>query len=178
MRELSLSDPIAVLNGNPTSTGSYASYLVPAAALGALRYCYRWWKGGGGGDGEGRVKGNILTVNIVMGAMGGVEGVEMGMRLARVWWLRLTGYEMEEAFRVYEVMRKKRYGLDVIGFNILIDALAKDQKVLGSLVLGKFRVVVMLDAGWFVWQCVGVDELEVSRGVWNTLPLFESMVDG
>ncbi|GAB2231447.1 hypothetical protein Droror1_Dr00010454 [Drosera rotundifolia] len=45
MRELSLSDPIAVLNGNPTSTGSYASYLVPAAALGALRYCYRSWKG-------------------------------------------------------------------------------------------------------------------------------------
>ncbi|GAB2228767.1 hypothetical protein Drorol1_Dr00022896 [Drosera rotundifolia] len=45
MRELSLSNPIAVLNGNPTSTGSYASYLVPAAALGAMGYCYMWWKG-------------------------------------------------------------------------------------------------------------------------------------
>ncbi|GAB2228049.1 hypothetical protein Droror1_Dr00009878 [Drosera rotundifolia] len=91
---------------------------------------------------RGGVKGNISTVNIVMGAMGGVEGVEMGMRLARVWGLSLTGYtykcavqaylrayETEEAFRVYEVMRKKGYGLDVIGFNMLIDALAKDQKV-------------------------------------------------
>lgn len=26
-------------------TGSYASYLVPAAALGAMGYCYMWWKG-------------------------------------------------------------------------------------------------------------------------------------
>ena len=25
-------------------TGSYASYLVPAAALGAMGYCYMWWK--------------------------------------------------------------------------------------------------------------------------------------
>ncbi|GAB2236208.1 hypothetical protein Droror1_Dr00027947 [Drosera rotundifolia] len=33
---------------------------------------------------RGGVKGNISTVNIVIGAMGGVEGVEMGMRLARV----------------------------------------------------------------------------------------------
>ncbi|KAL9264671.1 hypothetical protein AKJ16_DCAP16224 [Drosera capensis] len=45
IRELSLSNPITVLNCNPTSTGSYASYLVPAAALGAMGYCYMWWKG-------------------------------------------------------------------------------------------------------------------------------------
>lgn len=25
-------------------TGSYGSYLVPAAALGAMGYCYMWWK--------------------------------------------------------------------------------------------------------------------------------------
>ena len=24
--------------------GSYASYIVPAAALGAMGYCYMWWK--------------------------------------------------------------------------------------------------------------------------------------
>lgn len=26
------------------STGSYASYLIPAAALGAMGYCYMKWK--------------------------------------------------------------------------------------------------------------------------------------
>lgn len=25
-------------------TGSYASYIMPAAALGAMGYCYMWWK--------------------------------------------------------------------------------------------------------------------------------------
>lgn len=24
--------------------GSYASYIVPTAALGAMGYCYMWWK--------------------------------------------------------------------------------------------------------------------------------------
>ncbi|KAI6697557.1 hypothetical protein NL676_017676 [Syzygium grande] len=45
IKELSLSNPITIYNGNSTSSGSYASYLVPAAALGAMGYCYMWWKG-------------------------------------------------------------------------------------------------------------------------------------
>lgn len=45
IKELSLSAPITIYNGNSTSSGSYASYLVPAAALGAMGYCYMWWKG-------------------------------------------------------------------------------------------------------------------------------------
>uniref|UniRef100_A0A7C8YDA8 DUF1664 domain-containing protein n=1 Tax=Opuntia streptacantha TaxID=393608 RepID=A0A7C8YDA8_OPUST len=44
IRELSLSNPITVLNGN-SSSGGYGSYLVPAAAVGAMGYCYMWWKG-------------------------------------------------------------------------------------------------------------------------------------
>lgn len=45
IKELSLSAPITIYNGNSTSSGSHASYLVPAAALGAMGYCYMWWKG-------------------------------------------------------------------------------------------------------------------------------------
>ncbi|GAB2274960.1 hypothetical protein Dimus_009729 [Dionaea muscipula] len=45
IRELSLSNPVTIFNGNSASSGSYASYLVPAAALGAMGYCYMWWKG-------------------------------------------------------------------------------------------------------------------------------------
>lgn len=45
IRELAVSHPVTVFNGNSASSGSYASYLVPAAALGAMGYCYMWWKG-------------------------------------------------------------------------------------------------------------------------------------
>lgn len=45
IKELSMSNPITIYNGNSASSGSFASYLVPAAALGAMGYCYVWWKG-------------------------------------------------------------------------------------------------------------------------------------
>ncbi|OMP03165.1 hypothetical protein CCACVL1_02528 [Corchorus capsularis] len=44
LKELTMSNPVTILNGNSNS-GGIASYLVPAAALGALGYCYMWWKG-------------------------------------------------------------------------------------------------------------------------------------
>ncbi|KAJ9176834.1 hypothetical protein P3X46_012106 [Hevea brasiliensis] len=45
IKELTLSNPVTIFNGNASSSGSFASYLVPAAALGAMGYCYMWWKG-------------------------------------------------------------------------------------------------------------------------------------
>ncbi|WRX11228.1 protein of unknown function DUF1664 - like 1 [Theobroma cacao] len=45
LKDLTASNPITILNGNSDSGGGIASYLVPAAALGALGYCYMWWKG-------------------------------------------------------------------------------------------------------------------------------------
>ncbi|KAI8558184.1 hypothetical protein RHMOL_Rhmol04G0070000 [Rhododendron molle] len=47
IRELTTSRPITIYNGNSTSGGSSASYLLPAAALGAMGYCYMWWKARG-----------------------------------------------------------------------------------------------------------------------------------
>ncbi|XP_065875162.1 uncharacterized protein [Euphorbia lathyris] len=45
IKDLTLSNPVTIFNGNPSTSGSFASYLVPAAALGAMGYCYMWWKG-------------------------------------------------------------------------------------------------------------------------------------
>ncbi|KAJ6723775.1 hypothetical protein OIU74_008191 [Salix koriyanagi] len=45
IKELSLSSPVTIYNGNSVSNGNFSSYLVPAAALGAMGYCYIWWKG-------------------------------------------------------------------------------------------------------------------------------------
>ncbi|KAF5726483.1 hypothetical protein HS088_TW22G00161 [Tripterygium wilfordii] len=45
IKELSSSSPVTIYNGSSSSTGNFSSYLVPAAALGAVGYCYMWWKG-------------------------------------------------------------------------------------------------------------------------------------
>ncbi|EEF33421.1 uncharacterized protein LOC8265576 [Ricinus communis] len=45
IKELTFSNPVTIYNGNSSSSGGFASYLVPAAALGAMGYCYMWWKG-------------------------------------------------------------------------------------------------------------------------------------
>lgn len=45
VRDLTLSRPVTIVNGESASNGSFASYIMPAAAVGAMGYCYMWWKG-------------------------------------------------------------------------------------------------------------------------------------
>ncbi|XP_028755902.1 uncharacterized protein LOC114715249 isoform X3 [Neltuma alba] len=45
IRELTLSNPAVTFNCNCSCNGSYASYLLPAAALLAVGFCYMWCKG-------------------------------------------------------------------------------------------------------------------------------------
>jgi len=45
VRDLTLSKPITILSGKSDSGGSLSSYILPAAAVGALGYCYMWCKG-------------------------------------------------------------------------------------------------------------------------------------
>ncbi|KAM1824956.1 hypothetical protein ACFX13_024508 [Malus domestica] len=44
IRELTSSRPVTIYNENSSSSGNYASYLVPLAALAAMGYCYMWWR--------------------------------------------------------------------------------------------------------------------------------------
>ncbi|URE14144.1 hypothetical protein MUK42_12609 [Musa troglodytarum] len=44
IRDLTISRPVTIVNGD-TTTGGLTSYIMPAAAIGALGYCYLWWKG-------------------------------------------------------------------------------------------------------------------------------------
>ncbi|XP_039119949.1 uncharacterized protein LOC120256315 [Dioscorea cayenensis subsp. rotundata] len=44
VRDLTLSRPVTILNGE-SSSGGLSSYIMPAAAVGAMGYCYMWWKG-------------------------------------------------------------------------------------------------------------------------------------
>ncbi|KAJ4979556.1 hypothetical protein NE237_010336 [Protea cynaroides] len=45
VRQLASSRQITVLNGNSGQIGNITSFVVPAAAIGALGYGYMWWKG-------------------------------------------------------------------------------------------------------------------------------------
>ncbi|KAK6918793.1 protein of unknown function DUF1664 [Dillenia turbinata] len=45
IRELTMSRPVTIFNGDSSSRGGLASFIMPAAALGAMGYCYMWWKG-------------------------------------------------------------------------------------------------------------------------------------
>ncbi|XP_020264215.1 uncharacterized protein LOC109840112 [Asparagus officinalis] len=44
VRDLTSSRPVHIFNGD-SSSGGLSSYIMPAAAVGAMGYCYMWWKG-------------------------------------------------------------------------------------------------------------------------------------
>ncbi|KAF9614713.1 hypothetical protein IFM89_020124 [Coptis chinensis] len=93
------------------------------------------------------VRGSISTVNILIGIFGcggkeGVVGLEKCLGLVKKWDLKFNCYtykcvlqaylrlnESGKAFEVYREMRRKGYVLDIFAFNMLLDALAKDEKV-------------------------------------------------
>ena len=88
------------------------------------------------------VRGAISTVNILIGMFGGAEELERCLGLVRKWELRMNGYtykcllqayfrckDSERALHVYGEMKGRGYVLDIFAYNMLLDSLAKDQKV-------------------------------------------------
>lgn len=83
--------------------------------------------------------GNISTVNILIGAE--LVCLEMCLGLVKKWGLKMSCYSYKcllqaclrggavgKAFEVYNVMRRKGNKLDSFGYNMLIHALAKEEK--------------------------------------------------
>jgi len=62
VRELAASRSITVLNGNSGPSGNLSCLVVPVAALGAMGYCYMWWKGWSFSDWMYVTKRNIANV--------------------------------------------------------------------------------------------------------------------
>ncbi|CAN1761020.1 hypothetical protein LINPERHAP1_LOCUS7760 [Linum perenne] len=60
IKEISMTNPVTIFNGNSES-GSLASYIMPAAAVGAMGYCYMWWKGWSLSDVMFVTKNNMKT---------------------------------------------------------------------------------------------------------------------
>lgn len=90
------------------------------------------------------VRGNVSTLNILIGVVGGRDGdYERFLELGRKWGLRFNGYtykcllqaclrwrDVERAVRVYEGMCRRGFKLDIFAYNMLLDALAKADKVI------------------------------------------------
>ncbi|KAB2090436.1 hypothetical protein ES319_A03G123200v1 [Gossypium barbadense] len=88
------------------------------------------------------IRGNISTVNILIGFFGNTEDLGTCMRLVKKWELNMNAYTYKclvqaylrsfdsgKAFSVYGEMKRKGYKLDIFGYNMLLNALAKDGKV-------------------------------------------------
>lgn len=88
------------------------------------------------------IRGSISTVNILIGFFGNGQDLEKCIGLVKKWDLRLNAftykcllqaylrsYDSDKAFGVYLDMQRRGYKLDIFAYNMLLDALAKDQKV-------------------------------------------------
>lgn len=89
-----------------------------------------------------RTTGNISTVNIMIGAFNTVDGLEKCLELLKKWGLQLTCYtykcllqaylranDLNRALQIYGQIRRKGYTLDSFGYNMLLHAIAKDEKL-------------------------------------------------
>lgn len=89
-----------------------------------------------------RVHGNISTVNLLIGIFGGGEDLDRCLRLVKKWELRMNRYtykcllqahlrsrDSNKGLEVYQEMKRKGYQPDIFAYNMLLDALAKDEKV-------------------------------------------------
>lgn len=94
---------------------------------------------------KSNVRGNISTVNILIGFLGNTEDLEMCLGLVKKWELKMNSFtykcllqaylrsrDSSKAFHVYCEIRRGGHKLDVFAYNMLLDALAKDDKVLTS----------------------------------------------
>lgn len=94
------------------------------------------------------IRGSISTVNILIGFFGGGENdggfdqLEKCLGLVKKWELKLNCYtykcllqaylrlnDTDKACKVYSEMKRRGYKLDIFAYNMLLDALARDEKV-------------------------------------------------
>lgn len=94
-------------------------------------------------------RGNISTVNILIGVFGGEVGVgelERCLGLVKKWGLSMNCYtykcllqaylrsmDSAKALGVYTEMKRHGYKLDIFAYNMLLDAMAKVEKQINRL---------------------------------------------
>ncbi|KAF8043136.1 hypothetical protein BT93_A1473 [Corymbia citriodora subsp. variegata] len=105
------------------SSGSYASYLVPAAALGAMGYCYMWWKGWSFADAMFVTKRNMA--NAVANVSKQLENVSQTLATTRrhlAKRLESLDWKLEEQIEISNLIADDvndvKLNLSQIGLNV------------------------------------------------------------
>jgi pentatricopeptide repeat protein len=91
---------------------------------------------------QSNTRGTISTVNILIGFFGNSQDLDLCISLIKKWNLTMNSYtyrcllqaylrshDSDKAFHVFTEMRRRGYKLDNFAYNMLLDALAKDEKV-------------------------------------------------
>lgn len=159
IKELTLSNPVTIFNGNSTSIGSYASYLVPAAAVGAMGYCYMWWKGWSFADVMFVTKHNMA--NAVATVSKQLENVtetlastkrHLTKRLENLDW-KLDG-QMETSNLIANEVNEVKSNLSQIGFDIeAIHQMVSDLE--GKIELLECKQDMTNSGLWYLCQLTG-----------------------
>lgn len=123
IKELSLSNPVTIFNGNTSSSGSYASYILPAAAVGAMGYCYMWWKGWSFSDMMFVTKHNMA--NAVASVSQQLENVSEALALTKKHLtkkLENLDWKVDEQREISKLIVNDvtdvRFNLNQIGFDV------------------------------------------------------------
>lgn len=92
------------------------------------------------------MRGIVSTVNILISCFESAEDLDRCIGFVKKWGLKMNPYtykcllqaylrsrDSSRAFAVYVEMERKGYKLDIFAYNMLLDALAKDEKPLDRL---------------------------------------------
>ncbi|KAK4365503.1 hypothetical protein RND71_016861 [Anisodus tanguticus] len=125
IREMSISNPITIFNKDSSSIGSYASYILPAAAVGAAGYCYMRWKASGWSFSDVMYVTKHNMVNAVASVSKQLENVSdalastkrhLSKRLENLDWK--LNEQIETTKLITNDVRDVKTNLNQIGFDI------------------------------------------------------------
>lgn len=164
VRELAQSRSITVLNGNSSQSGNLSSLVVPVAAVGAMGYCYMWWKGWSFSDWMYVTKRNIANVTASFNKqLDQVSSALAGVKRHLTQRLENVDAKLDEQKEISKLIKNEvfevRGDLTQIGFDI--DSI---QKMVSGL---EGKIVTLEDKQDFA-----------NAGVWHLCQFVGGMKDG
>ncbi|RAL50979.1 hypothetical protein DM860_005335 [Cuscuta australis] len=158
IKDLSFTSPVTIFNGD-SSNRSFASYLLPAAALGAMGYYYMKWKGWSFSDVMFVTKSNLA--NAVVSVSKQLENVSDALastkrhltkRLETLDWK--LDEQKETSVHIVNDVKEVKSGLNQIGYDIdLIHQMVSELE--GKIELLEINQDITNSGLWYLCQVAG-----------------------
>ncbi|KAM7275143.1 hypothetical protein ACFE04_017009 [Oxalis oulophora] len=164
IKELTLSNPVTIFNANSSSNGGLASYLVPAAAVGAMGYCYMWWKGLSFSDVLYVTKHNMASaVANVSGQLDNLSQTLASTRKHLVKKLEILDWKLEEQMETTGLIAN-----DVGEINSKLSNIGFDVDVLQQMLTGLEGKIELLESKQGI----------TSHGIWYLCQFADGFKEG